>query len=229
MKYKIALFDADGTLFDYDKAQKHAMLDTFDDFEIPYDETFHLKVFGKINHLIWKEFEKGNIQAEDINIVRFEQFVDDLGLDVNPKNFGDFYLHKLSEKQFLLDGAEKLLSSLCGRINISILTNGLQIVQRNRIGNSILSNYFSKLFISEEIGYQKPQKEIFEFALTTINHKSKNDVIMIGDNLESDILGGNNFGIDTCWYNPGRLENLTGIHPVYEVDSLNKIYDIIIS
>ncbi|MCF8242369.1 MAG: YjjG family noncanonical pyrimidine nucleotidase [Melioribacteraceae bacterium] len=229
MKYKIALFDADGTLFDYDKAQKSAMFNAFEDFEIQYDETFHLKVFGKINHLIWKEFEKGNIQAEDINIVRFEQFVDDLGLDVNPKNFGDYYLQKLSEKQFLLDGAENLLSSLSGRINISILTNGLQIVQRNRIGNSILSKYFSELFISEEIGYQKPKKEIFEYALSALNHKTKNDVIMIGDNLESDILGGNNFGIDTCWYNPGRLENLTGIHPVYEVDSLDKIYHIVIS
>ena len=108
-----------------------------------------------------------------------------------------------------------------------LLTNGLSSVQHPRFRRSSIFHYFDSVVVSEDVGIAKPHSGIFEHTMKTLGHSCKNDVLMIGDNLRSDIQGGVNFGIDTCWYNPNRKKNESGITPSYEIEHLLQLENIL--
>lgn len=226
-KYKVVLFDADDTLFDFKKSETHAFMTTLTEYEDNYDENIHLKAYHRINTLIWKEFEMGEITQKDLKVERFRRLRDALGLTFSPDEFAEKYMHHLSQASFVYPEAEALMEKLQGKYKMAIITNGLTQVQKRRIRNAPFARYFQEVIISEEIGISKPNPEIFIHTLEKLDHKDTESVLMIGDSLTSDIKGGEKSGIDTCWYNPEGKENHTSINPTFEIRTLLDLLDIL--
>lgn len=227
-KYSILLFDADGTLFDYAKAEESALFKTLADFRIDTDKNLVQTMYSKINSEFWTDFEKGKISAQKLRTARFEKLFLTLGYQVDCNHFSDCYLNNLSMGSYLIKNAEKLVTHLHGKYKLGLITNGFKEVQRKRFDASAIHSYFETIIISEEVGSRKPEKEIFDAAMKSFPNGDKGTVMIIGDSLSSDILGGNRYGIDTCWFNPEGKENGTDAVPTYEIRELlelNRLLD----
>jgi 2-haloacid dehalogenase len=227
MKYAIILFDADETLFDFKKSERDAFKNTMFEFNIDYDENHHLKIYHDINAAIWKEFEEGLITQQKLKVERFKRLSHSLKIRFDEIQFAKSYMNHLANASFLYEDSINLVESLHKDFRLSIVTNGLKDVQDNRIRKSIIAKYFDDIVVSEEVMVSKPDPKIFEHALKNINHTDKGNVLIVGDSLTSDIQGGINFGIDTCWFNPNKIINKTGIKPTYEISNLMDLKDIV--
>lgn len=199
--YKYLLFDLDNTLLDFTKAERKALHKTFDEFSVPFSD-INVSVFKKYNKKYWELFEEGKIAKEELLVRRFNDFFSEIEINyVDSVKFNSFYLNALSDGTEEIDHAYELLESL-SNYKIAIITNGVTHTQNERIRKSRLGKFFDKVYISEQIGYQKPKKEFFDYVFKDLNIKSKDEVLLIGDSITSDILGGINYQIDTVWYNP---------------------------
>lgn len=227
MKYEVIIFDADDTLFDFQKSEVYALEKAITDFDIKYDVNIHLPTYKEINTKIWKEFEEGSITQEKLKVERFKRLSDALELNFDEIKFAKNYMKHLGDASFLFDETTDVIENLHKDCKLTIITNGLTVVQNNRIRKSIIAKYFDDIVISEEIKIAKPDAKIFEHNLSNIKHTDKSKVLMVGDSLTSDIQGGINFGIDTCWYNPKKKENNTNFKPTYEISSLNELVQVI--
>ncbi len=227
MKYEVILFDADETLFDFNKAEESALEKTMVGHGIDYDNEHHLGHYREVNRVIWDELEKGLITAKELKVERYRRFFEELGMSIDPQKFSDNYLVALGEMAFLFNGAKEILDELHKKYKLILITNGLAKVQRSRLEKTLLQNYFQSIVISEEIGISKPNPGIFEHAFKSVNHSNKKTALIVGDSLKSDIKGGINFGIDTCWYNPTGVVNNLDIKPKYEITSLSEIINIL--
>ena len=226
MRYKLVLFDADGTLFDFDTAEKQAFEKTFKQFGINENLELLHKEYEIINKAIWRDFEQKKITSRELRTERFRRFFVKENLDLDPKVISPIYLRYLSEGTHLLQGAKEIISFLFGKCELALATNGLADVQNPRFADSDLAKYFQHRFISEEIGHPKPNSEFFEHIFRKLPHKES--AIIIGDNLVSDIMGGNDFGIDTCWFNPNKRINESGVIPAFEISDLKELRSILI-
>jgi len=206
-KYKWLIFDADNTLFDYDTAEKLALLKTLDDFEINYDSGSIIDTYHKINHKLWMQFETGEVKSQaEIKHKRTQQLFEVLNVQRDIDKFANDYLFNLSQNDQLLNNAFNIIQTLNDTHQMIIMTNGMTMVQKPRFNNSPIRKYFQHIVISEEIKHSKPSPKIYDHAFELMNHPNKEEVLMIGDNLGSDIQGGINYGIDTVWYNPKNLD-----------------------
>jgi 2-haloacid dehalogenase len=227
MKYEIVIFDADETLFDFKESERVAFKNTMLEFDIEYDENHHLKIYHGINTAIWKEFEEGLITQEKLKIERFKRLSNILNTRFDEAKFAEAYMKHLANSSILYDDSIELVESLHKDYKLTIVTNGLKDVQDNRIRKSIIARYFENIVVSEEVQVSKPDPKIFEHALNNIKHTDKSKILMVGDSLTSDIQGGINFGIDTCWYNSNKIINKTAIKPTYEISNLMELKDIL--
>jgi 2-haloacid dehalogenase len=227
MRYEIIIFDADETLFDFKKTEKDALKNTMLEFDIEYDENHHLKIYKELNTAIWKELEEGLITQEKLKVERFKRLSHKLNAGFDEVEFTKAYTRHLSNGSFLYDDSLALVENLHKDYKLTIITNGLSEVQDNRIRKSIIAKYFQDIVVSEDVKVAKPDPRIFEHALNNIKHTDKSKVLIVGDSLTSDIQGGINFGIDTCWYNPNKVENKTMIRPTYEISNLMELREII--
>ena len=227
MKYELLLFDADGTLFDFEKCEADALSNTLSRFNISFPDEDLSALFKRVNIKIWEEFENKLITAGELKTERFRRYFSLINVDADPQEFSNEYLLNLSRGTDLLPGALDLIKSIHTDFKIVIITNGLTSVQKPRFENSAIFPYVDKYVISEEFGIPKPNKEIFEHALSVAGHAEKSTTLMIGDKLSSDIKGGINFGVDTCWYNPYSKPNSSDIKPMYEIKSLPELKQII--
>lgn len=227
MKYEVLLFDADETLFDFRKAEKYAFKNAILEFNIPYKEDYHLNIYSDINTAIWKEFEEGLISQENLKIERFKRFSKAIHTSFNEVDFSNSYIKHLANASFLYKDTYEVIRKLSENYKMAIVTNGLKDVQTKRIGESSIARYFDSIIISEEVKVSKPNPEIFEIALKSLNYSGKNKVLMIGDSLTSDIKGGINFGIDTCWVNFNNAKNLTSITPTYQISNLINLIELL--
>jgi 2-haloacid dehalogenase len=235
-RYKYILIDADGTLFDYKKAELKSLNKTFSFYGITDENSVYSDLYKTINSQCWKDFESGKLSLDQLRFNRFNEFIiqGKLG-DIDPSEMGKKYLGFLSLSGYLLDGALELLEKISLTHSVSMITNGITDTQYSRINVSGIGKYFDNIIISGEIGYQKPAEEYFEITMDRIGNPDKSEVIVIGDSLSSDIAGGNRSGIDTCWINFGSLsieKNENGdipheLKPVYEVNKLSQIIDIL--
>ncbi|MEF9953386.1 YjjG family noncanonical pyrimidine nucleotidase [Clostridium sp.] len=228
MKYEVLLFDADETLFDFKKSEREAFKNAMIEFGVDYDESYHLPIYKEINTAIWKEFEEGLITQAKLKIDRFKRLSTKLNIDFNPEEFAASYMNHLSYGSFLYEGAIELVNDLSKKYKLSIITNGLTLVQNRRIRGSEIASFFDDIVISEEIGISKPSPEIFEHALKNLNHADKSKVLMIGDSLSSDIKGGANYGVDTIWFNQISSENTSDITPTYIAKNFEEIRKILL-
>jgi len=201
--YQWLFFDADGTLFDFEKSQAIALEQVFQHHGIPY-EASHLAAFQQINAELWHALEQRQTTPDRLKVRRFELLLSTVGVKHVPGPFGEVYLQYLGACPQLIDGAVELLKSLHGDYRIAILTNGLKKVQRRRLECSAIRDYVSDIIVSEEIGFAKPAREYFDVAFSRAGNPAKQGVLMIGDSWNSDIRGAAQYGIDACWFNPGR-------------------------
>jgi YjjG family noncanonical pyrimidine nucleotidase len=225
-RYTWLLFDADGTLFDYDKAETFALQRSFRQSDMPF-EPHYLSTYRRINHQIWIDFEHGKITAERLKTKRFELLFDELHVDVDARKFSNHYLVNLSKATFLIDNAEEIVETLADTHHIAIITNGLTNVQYPRLKESVLAPYIEATIISEEVGVAKPDSQIFEIAFEQMQHPARDEVMIIGDSLTSDMQGGYNYGIDTCWFNPANAPNSFAFQPTYEIHALSDLLNIL--
>jgi 2-haloacid dehalogenase len=225
-KYSWLLFDADGTLFDFDKSQEKALENVFSDLQLDFQEEYH-GIYSRINKAIWEQREQGLIGVKELKTKRFENFFKEIEVKADFNKAGKDYLYFLSRESHLLDGAENLVQELAREYNLVLITNGLTTVQKPRFNASPITRYFKEVIISEEVGFSKPQKEIFDLTFDRIKNPPKKEVVIIGDNLGSDILGGITYGIDTIWYNPTVGKNKKDIIPTFEVNNFNQLSEIL--
>lgn len=224
-KYKWYLFDADGTLFDYDGAEATALKRTFEEFELGYGPTF-AQTYRRINAEIWSEFEQGRISQSRLRTRRFELLFESLQVECNPETFSTTYLRNLAEGSELIEGAEEVVRTLRDQATLMIITNGLADVQRPRFASSTIGDCFVDLVISEEVGEAKPGQKIFDVAFEKMHYPKKEEVLIVGDSLTSDIQGGNNYGIDTCWFNPGQKPSDGTVKATYQIADLHELLSL---
>ena len=238
MNYKLVLIDLDDTLFDYPKTEKTAFRNTFEELgffvesKLSNDkkEEIYEKIkdrYKDVNLQLWKDLEKGAVDKDRLKVVRFEKIIEEFDLKYNPYEMSELYLKKLGEGIFPFEATEKLCEYLHSKYKVGIVTNGIKEVQYSRIENSEIAKYIDKIIISDEVGVNKPDKRIFEYAINYFEIMDKSEVIMIGDSLGADIKGGQNAGIDTCWVNLRNNVNDTGIVPKYEVRKLEELFEIL--
>ena len=226
-KYTTILFDADDTLFDFQRSEHEAVKDVLSLVGLPETDEVIAK-YSEINKGSWKMLEHGEITKKDLFVARWKSFLDFYGVtDADAEIIAKHYLMQLSQKCYLLDGAEELCKHLYGKFKLYIVTNGYAIVQHGRFDKSPISKYFEDMFISEEMGAEKPSIEYFDAVCSKIPGFNKDTAIIIGDSLSSDIKGGINAGIDTCWYNPRMAQAPEGISITYTVSSFSEIEDIV--
>jgi len=226
MNYQWIIFDADGTLFDYDLAEITAIRKTFEYFGHDYNPGY-LSVYRRCNKQLWDAFELGKVTIEKLKVQRFELLLNSLELSTDAGQFSKNYLIQLSKGTQLIGGAEDVLHALSDKVHMILMTNGIKEVQRSRLNLSTIKSYFSDIIISDEVGVAKPDSKIFEIALENMSILDKRTILMVGDNLSSDIKGGIDFGIDTCWYNPKQLEHNPEIRATYEVSDLKELLPIV--
>ena len=222
-KYDIFLFDADGTLFNFDKAEVNAFTAMCGNYGIAYMETI-LQNYREISAELWDSFEKGIITSKELQESRFARLFDYLGVYHDAMEFNRKYLRELGKGAFLIDGALKICEYIASRNKkIYIITNGITVTQTSRLNNSRIKNFVSDLFVSESVGFQKPHISYFDYVLSHIPQVEKDKLLIVGDSLTADIQGGYNAGIDTCWFNAIGAVNHTGISPMYEVRELVEV------
>jgi len=225
--YKLILLDADNTIFDFEKAEGFALSETLKHFKIDIDFNIIRARYHEINSNMWSMLEKGEITKEELRFTRFEKLFKAFNIELSAQDFSTYYLIKLGEGNFLLDGAEELCKYLSSKYRVVILTNGIKDVQYSRIKSSVIYKYIEDIVTSDEVGINKPNKGIFEWTFNKINFNNKSEAIIIGDSLTSDIQGGINFGIDTCWFNFKKDSSSKKIDPTYSVESLKEIESIL--
>ena len=219
--YQWLLFDADGTLFDYDRAESVALNQVFRLIGVAFDPG-HLAAYRRINQTLWQAVEKGELTPGFVKVRRFELLFETIGVAYPPAAFSARYLECLAECPELVRDAAEVLQVLHGKYRMAILTNGLQMVQRGRLARSVIRRHIAEIVISEEIGFAKPAKEFFDTALARLGNPSRRELLMIGDGWASDIMGAIEYGLDACWYNPGRKPRPAGCGPTREIASLRE-------
>lgn len=219
--YHTLLLDVDGTLLDFQKSQEEALKKAFAAYGYPLTESTKT-LYNNINEDLWKQYELGTITRETVIYSRFGRLFSEIGIDDDGIAFEDVYQDLLGSGAYLLEGAFELVQYLYKKYTLYIITNGVADTQRRRLRDSGLLPFMKDVFISGELGVQKPQKAYFDRCLERMD-SDKRKLLIIGDTLSSDILGGLNAGIDTCWYNPNRVPASPKIPATYEVHSFAEL------
>lgn len=229
VSYQLVLFDLDGVLFDFQKAEAQALMHTFSHFQLPVEPDY-LNVYRTINRRFWADFEQGRCTPDEIKRDRFPRFLDQIGVRVDGVRFGRQYLTELGRCNALLGDPVPVLQLLSGHVRMALLTNGLEDVQRNRLATSPIRKFFPHVFISEELGVAKPDSAIFRYALEDTGVTEERAVLMVGDSLSSDIRGGHDAGLDTCWFNPDRRPLPDDVPiPTHQIVSLTELPPLVLT
>lgn len=227
MKYKMLLFDADGTLLDFKKSEREALSDMLLKFGQTCDDNAAQR-YSLINDSLWKKFERGEISRRDLSRKRFEIFGGEYGIKCDPTEMSDVYFSALMTKSFLIPGAYEICRELSKTCRLYLITNGFKRIQEGRFGGSPLAELFVRSFISEEIGADKPSSEYFDAVKAAINNFNARETLVIGDSLSSDIAGGIGAGLDVCWYNPAGAAAPSGMSINYIIDDLSDLINIVV-
>ena len=224
MRYDTLMFDADETLLDFLRSEKEAISETLAKYNIaPTEEAVAL--YSHINKGLWKALERKEITRAEIHTKRFILLCEELDVkydDTMPMT----YINAIATKGYLLPGALEVCKKLSRDHRMYIITNGTKAIQKGRFACSKITDFFEKIFISEDIGYNKPSKEYFDAVIKEIPGFSIEKTLVIGDSLSSDIAGGIGSGIDVCWYNPNGIKAPSDMKINYVISSLEELYDI---
>lgn len=220
--YSWVLFDADETLFCFDAFEGLTLM--FAGFGVEFTQA-DFEEYQRVNKPLWVAYQDGKISAAELQTVRFEPWA--AKLNVSPQTLNSAFLTAMAQICAPLPGARELLSALQGKAKLGIITNGFTELQTVRLQRTGLQHHFDILVISEKVGIAKPDVGIFEHALELMGHPAREQVLMVGDNPHSDIQGGINAGIHTCWYNVHGYAAPAGITPHYQVSSHQELQSLL--
>ena len=229
-KYTHLFFDLDHTLWDYDINTREANEElyklfnfskwsffTFDDF---------LSMFHEVNNYLWDKFNHGRIEKMELRNIRFKMILEKLGVNEDdiPEGIDEKYLEIAPIKPNVMPFTHEILDYLKPNYHLHIISNGFDDVQHAKLKASKIHHYFDKIVTSDSSGYRKPQKGIFDYAMSEVNATIQNS-LMIGDNIETDIIGAQNAVMDQVYFNPERIKH--DLKVTFEIDSLKQIRNIL--
>ncbi|MGH8855908.1 MAG: YjjG family noncanonical pyrimidine nucleotidase [Telluria sp.] len=223
MKHRLFLFDLDDTLLDFKASEQLSFARTMQGLGVEQASDGLFLQYQAINVDLWRRFEAGLVSKDVLKVERFRQTFSQHDLDLDPEAASALYLDALSETVVLVDGARELCDTLAAIGEIGIITNGVHHIQHRRIAASSLGQHISFIATSEACGHAKPDSRFFDYTCRMARSFSKHETVIVGDRLDADILGANRFGIDSCWFNPGRLANDTAALPTCEAASLHEV------
>ena len=219
---RFLFLDLDDTILDFHKAERIALSKTIADFGVePTEEV--LSRYHVINKWHWEQLEQGKLTREEVLQNRFGVLFDELGVAADKEACARAYEKNLSIGHYFLPGAEEAVENLNKKYRLFLASNGTASVQHGRMTSANLYRFFEKVFVSQEIGHNKPSKAYFDGCFALIPDFDPEKAIIVGDSLTSDILGGINAGIRTCWVNPGHLPAREDIRPDYEIEALSQL------
>lgn len=226
---KAILWDIDGTLLNFEMSEKYAIRKCFEIYELGECTDEMLAQYSRINRKYWEKLERGELSKPEVLVGRFKEFFEIQGLPVEKAEpFNNEYQIRLGDKAFYNDDGKQLVKQLKEKgIKQYAVTNGTLIAQQRKLKLSGLDKLLDGVFISDVIGIEKPNIGFFDTVWAEIGSYEKNEVMIVGDSLTSDIQGGNNAGILCCWYNPQGQENTKGLRIDYEVKDLWEIMKLI--
>ncbi len=227
--YKYLLWDIDGTVLDFLASEAYAIRFLFKKYNLGKCSNEMLETYSGINAKYWRKLESGELTKTEILVMRFRDFFEIIGVDVSlAENFNKEYQVALGNHIEFVDRAEAVLLSQKGKYTLAAVTNGTKVAQEKKLRRSGLDKVFDAIFISEDVGAEKPNKEYFDYVFEKLGITDKKEVLIIGDSLTSDMQGGYLAGIDTCWFNPSNKTNTLDIPVTYEIDNLGKLSEIVI-
>lgn len=225
---KVLLWDIDGTILNFLAAEKEAMKKCFEVCGLGVCTDEMIERYSKINKKYWEMLERGELTKPQVLVGRFEEFFKSEGIITDcASKFNKEYQVRLGDTICFHDDAYELLKSFRGTVKQYAVTNGTKVAQDKKLNLSGLREIFDDVFISEELGVEKPGIGFFEKVWDRIGRYKSDEVMIIGDSLTSDMRGGNNAGILCCWYNPKKVVNDKGVRIDYEIDDLQKVREII--
>lgn len=218
----VLLLDLDNTLLDFDWAEEGALSRTLKMYGIEPTAAI-VKRYNEINIRQWELLEEGKLTRPQVLVGRFEILFEEQGIVCDGAAVAKTYEMELGVGHRFIEGAEALLDDLYGKCDMYIVSNGCASVQAGRLASSGISRYFRDIFISENIGFDKPGADFFNYCFARIEGFSKDRCLIVGDSLTSDIRGGMNMGIKSCWFNPHGKKPRPGIEPDYVISSLDEL------
>lgn len=225
-KYPFLLFDADNTLFDFDTGNRNALRFCCEQNDIPFSDEIFAR-YEVHNAAVWYDFDRGLASKEFIVVERFRRFLAELGLVRDAEKCNHDHLDSLSRNTLLVPHALEVCETLSKTHEIYLVTNAVASVQNRRLGLSALAPFVRDAFISETAGAAKPSTAYFDYVFDHVDGITKENCIVIGDSLTTDIQGAVNYSIPCCWFNPKRLPAPEGLPIDYEISDLRELFDIV--
>ena len=227
-KYRYLLWDIDGTILNFELAERAAIRSLFERFKLGNCSDEMLMYYSQINKRYWQLMESGKIKKDKMLVERFVEFFSYKGINADiAAEFNKEYQIALCDTIVFNDDAMDIIKHQKKTCKIIIVTNGTEVVQEKKLERSGLNDIVDNVFISELVGFEKPNIKFFEKVILEVGIKDLKEALIIGDSLTSDIQGGHNIGIDTCWYNPKNEENTTLLSPTYTIRNLHELENII--
>jgi YjjG family noncanonical pyrimidine nucleotidase len=224
-RYPIVCIDLDHTLLDSDTSEAISFDTTLRAAGVP-DPAAHLEAFLGINGEMWGAVERGEMAAQDVRLARFRRFVVEEDIAADPAFLADTYAAGLAANGELLPGALEALDRLAGAVRLALVTNGVSDIQRTRMDRLGIGEYFETVVISSEVGVSKPGAGFFDVTFERLGSPARDRVLMVGDSLTSDMRGGIDYGLATCWFNPAGAS--TDLPVTYEIDDLAELPAVVL-
>ena len=223
--YKAIFLDIDDTVFNFKKCSESALKETFSTLNLEYNKNV-FESFSAIDERLWKQQKEELLTVAEVLDIRFAELSETLGLNYD-SNLAKEHFGKLLGEQYIMEpGIEEVLKELSADYKIYAASNGVLTMQENRLELSGLNKYFTDLYVSDDLGYAKPNINFFTESMNRAKLQPS-EILMIGDSLVSDITGARAAGIDSVWYNPYGLENLSKISADYEIKDLHELAGIL--
>lgn len=221
VKQPVVLLDLDNTILDFNTAERVALGRALGELGLPVSDEI-AALYNLINIRHWEMLEDGILTRDEVLVKRFEALYREAGMEADAFRTQALYESLLAEGHWFLPGAEALLETLKGRCRMFLCSNGTASVQEGRIASAGIGPYFEQIFVSEHMGANKPEKRYFDLCFAQIPDFDRERCVMLGDSLTSDIRGGINAGVKTCWFNPKGKPNPGPIRPDWEIRSLGE-------
>ena len=225
--FKVILWDLDNTILDFFLAEKNSLKAAFKRLGLGEFSDDAVALYSSINIRHWEMLERGEIEKSEVFRLRFEAFLKEIGKSADPLELNELYERGICNTIEFIENSFEIISSLKGKYKQYCITNGRKDVQKDRLELSGLNKVFDGVFISDEIGYEKPSEKFFDYVLKHISPCSKEEILVIGDSLTSDMKGANNADLKCCWYNPEGKPKPEDIRIDYEIKKLEEITKIL--